>query len=262
MKVEDAIKLLKETNENKFLEIVIPSTTEKVNFKELSTKLYQELTKVGFLDLEKFPDKLNETISELSSIDATELTEYDRRCVYMLLKANNKVDGSLKYSIPCTNELCGELLNKQIELGNIYKERLFGDSSYELKDGDVDIKIDLNEPTVKEVAAFRVYVDSQLASLKNQEDKDLYDSYVNRYESKILYIDTISINGTPVEDYKSMGIRERIKFLSNFSHSIVDVPKIDEYSKDSFNNLITEDKCESCGLKNINVIHYSDFLLI
>ena len=262
MKVEDAIKLLKETNENKFLEIIIPSTSEQVNFKELSTKHYQDISKVGFLDNDKLPEKIDETISELGNMDATGLTEYNKLCILMLLKSNNSINKPLKYNIVCKNEKCREILTDDFDLNGIYKDRIFGDNSYELKDGDIDIKIELGESTVKENSDFEVYNNSQKDSLDQEDDKKLYDLYVNTYERYMLYIDTIIINGTPVEDYKSMGISERIKFLSNFTHNIIDVDKIENYIKDSYDNLVTVVKCKSCGSDNKNIMHHNDFLLI
>jgi hypothetical protein len=266
MKAADAIALLKKTTETESYNIKIPSTGETVKFKPLTIDTFKEITKIGFQSPAKLHEALADAIEKLSegAVKRESLIQYDLTSIFILLKANNVLKEDFRISFECDNLSCGQVLKSYFDVNNLYKERIEGPKEYEVQDSNTGskIKVVLGEPTVKDNIEFDKNVKTRTQSFLTLEEKQTFQLYIAAYENYMLFIKEIYVNDEKVEDFGEMSIMDRIKFLNNFNHAIINSEKINNYTKTLFENMAVEKKCENCDTHNRNIISPTDFLII
>lgn len=266
MKAADALKLLQE-NANTDYDMVLPSNGEIIKMKPLSLEMYKNITKTGFQKPGKLSEELIKTISELShgKLNEENLIEYDKLAILIMLKNNNERKTDFSVSFECDNLDCGRIIKHSYDCTRIYnKERKFGPDNYVVDDANIGSKvtIKLGEPTVKDNILFDKFVKERLATIIDALDRKTFQIYISAYENYMLFIKGIEIDSQEVEDFKTMDILERIKFLSNFNHGIIDTEKINKFTANMFNNLRVTQKCQHCEEITSKIISPTDFLVI
>jgi hypothetical protein len=295
--MEDALKLLNESEGSHSYEIFIPSLNKEINFKPLKVGQQKTLSKYAMSDNEyEFNNSLNGLIKSIcltpEDLDFEVITEIDKIIILSEIKKNNILN-PLKLKITCNN--CESEFNHEFNFDTYTeccKKAIIGDRFEKIEFNGIKYEFILSIPSLKNTKDFNDYSNEKMGSIKKlykkiEEKKNSFeDNILSLDEEKvlnyslgellrmneieidderlILYVKSIRLNGNEVS-FNS--INEKIEFFNKLPNTLLDSDDeksikgklLNDFSKQIEENIKYPLKCFSCGIEMKNLVRIESF---
>lgn len=231
MKFNDLANFLKEDSGQHADTIYLPSIKRDVLFKPLTTADVKTLSRIGLynefdinnelLKLALF-DKLVVESKESCGLDSDSITQID--FLSFLIGIRKLMNNELSFSIKCRK--CEKSFDRSINLETEFADLIY---SYERKTETFE-KLDnsnrvwtfeLESYTMKNYLYYRYYIEK----LKNVDANNPDILNEGAFIRPVLYIKSVSINNSPIEDWEEQTLANKIKAFNSFPSEIILDPK-------------------------------------
>ena len=238
MKIEDAVKMLQESNGSHVYEIHIPSAGKKVKFKPITTGQQKSLAKFS-LDAHSF--NLNYEILKLGLFDelkidkdqisSDKLKEIDLIAFLAGLRMYNIIDVMqiTAFCFECQDKFIVDInLNNIIDRCSKYE---FDEYKYSNSVDEIEYEIVVAEPSYKNIIELEEYVKLMSEKLKMTPEDRIE---LRAFTKPAIYLSEVKINGALIDNFKHSDFTEKLKLYNSLP------PKITFIEKDSILNLIID----------------------